>query len=92
MKVKVAQSCWTLCNPVDCPHLASLSMEFSRQEYCNGLPLPSVQDLPNPGIELRSPAFQADSLPSEPPGKAQRNLLPTLYAYLEILLQEFPIS
>ena len=48
-----------------------LSMEFSRQEYCNGLPFPSAEDLPNPGIELGSPALQADALPSEPPGKSQ---------------------
>ena len=45
------------------------SMEFSRQEYWSGLPFPSPGDLPNPGIEPRSPALQADSLPSEPPGK-----------------------
>ena len=44
-------------------------MGFSRQEYWSGLPLPSPVDLPNPGIEPRSPAWQADSLPSEPPGK-----------------------
>ena len=43
-------------------------MEFSRQEYWNGLPFPSG-DLPNTGIEPGSPALQADSLPSEPPGK-----------------------
>ena len=48
---------------------ASPSMEFSRQEYWNGLPFPSPGDLPDPGIELRSPALQADALPSEPPGK-----------------------
>ena len=47
---------------------ATLSMEFSRQEYWSGLPFPSPGDLPNPGIKLRSPALQADSLPSEPPG------------------------
>ena len=46
-----------------------LSMEFSRQEYWSGLPLPSPGDLPNPGIESGSPALQADSLPSELPGK-----------------------
>ena len=40
-----------------------------RQEYWSGLPFPSPGDLPNPGIETRSPALQADSLPSEPPGK-----------------------
>ena len=48
---------------------ASLSMGFSRQEYWSGLPFPSPGDLPDPGIEPRSPALQADALPSEPPGK-----------------------
>ena len=40
---------------------------FSRQEYWSGLPFPSQGDLPDPGIEPRPPALQADSLPSEPP-------------------------
>ena len=44
-------------------------MEFSRQEYWSGLPFPSPGDLPNPGIELGSPTWQADSLLSKPPGK-----------------------
>ena len=44
-------------------------MEFSRQEYWSGLPFPSPEDLPDPGIEPGSPALQADALPSEPPGK-----------------------
>ena len=44
-------------------------MGFSRQEYWSGLPFPSSGDLPDPGIEPRSPALQADALPSEPPGK-----------------------
>ena len=48
---------------------APLSMEFSRQEYWSGLPFPSPGDLPYPGVELKPPAFQADSLPSEPSGK-----------------------
>ena len=43
-------------------------MEFSKQEYWNGLPFPSPGDLPNPGMEPASPALQADALPSEPPG------------------------
>ena len=43
------------------------SMGFSRQEYWSGLPFPSPEDLPNPGIEPRSPALQADILTSEPP-------------------------
>ena len=44
-------------------------MEFSRLEYWSGLPFPSPGDLSDPGIELRSPTLQSDSLPSEPPGK-----------------------
>ena len=48
---------------------ASPSMGFSRQEYWNGVPLPSPGVLPDPGIEPGSPALQADTLPSEPPGK-----------------------
>ena len=43
---------------------APLSMGFSRQEYWSGLPFPSPGDLPDPGIEHRSPTLQADSLPS----------------------------
>ena len=50
-------------------HQAPLSVEFSRQEYWSGLPCPPPGDLPNPGFEPKSPALQADSLPSEPPGK-----------------------
>ena len=44
-----------------------LSMGFSRQEHWSGLPFPSPEDLPNPGIEPGSPALQADALTSEPP-------------------------
>ena len=46
-----------------CPTLAPLSMGFSRQEYWRGMPFPSPGDLPDLGIEPRSPALQADSLP-----------------------------
>ena len=45
------------------------SMEFSRPEYWSGYPFPSPGDLPNPGIEPRSPSLQSDSLPAEPQGK-----------------------
>ena len=54
---------WT----IDCQ--APLSVEFSRQEYWSGLTFPSSGDLPDPGIESGSPALQADSSPSELPGK-----------------------
>ena len=46
-------------------HQAPLSIWFSRQEHWSGLPFPSPGDLPDPGIEPRSPTWQADSLPSE---------------------------
>ena len=50
--------------------IAPLSVRFSRQEYWSGLPCPSPGDFPNPGIKPgSSPALQADSLPSELPGK-----------------------
>ena len=49
-------------------------MGFSRQEYWSGLPFPSPGDLPDPGIEPRSPALQADALPSKPPGKSRNGL------------------
>ena len=48
-------------------------MEFSRQEYCSGLPFPSPGDLPDPGIEPRSPELQADSLLSNLSGKPHIN-------------------
>ena len=64
----VAQSCPTLCDPMD-PTRLLCSWGFFRQEYLGGLPCPPPGDLPNPGIEPRSPALQMDSLPSELPGK-----------------------
>ena len=62
---EVAQSCPTLCDG------APPSMRFSRQEYWSGLPFPSPADLPNPGIEPRSPGLQADALTSEPPAQIE---------------------
>ena len=64
--VQLFVTLWTIA------HQATLSMGFSRQEYCIGLPFPRPGDLPNLGIELglpASPASQVDSLPTEPPGK-----------------------
>ena len=58
-----AQSCPTLCNPIDCSHQSLLSIEFSRQEYWCGLPFPAPGDLPNPGIpSLWLLHWQMDSL------------------------------
>ena len=54
------------CNSMDCIACqVPLSMGFSRQQYWSGLPFPSPGDLPDPGIEPRSAALQADSLPTE---------------------------
>ena len=63
-------SCLRLfATPWTVAHQAPPSIEFSRQEYWSGLPFPSPGDLPDPGIEPRSPALWADALPSELPGK-----------------------
>ena len=61
----VTKSCLTLATPWTVAHRAPLSMGFSRQEYWSGLPFPSPGDLPDPGIEPKSSALQADSLPTE---------------------------
>ena len=66
---EVTQSCPTLCNPWTVAHQAPPSMGFSRHEDWSGLPFPSPGDLPDPGIEPRSPTLQADTLTSAPPGK-----------------------
>ena len=59
----VTKSSLTFVTPWTVAHHASLSMGFSRQEYCSGLPFAFPGDLPNPGIEPASPALQANSLP-----------------------------
>ena len=67
-----AQSCPTLCDPMDCSPPGPLCLwGFYRQEYWSGLPCPPSGDLHNPGIEPRSPALQVDSLPTEPPGPVE---------------------
>ena len=68
---EVAQSYPTLCDPWTVAHQAPPSMGFSRQEHWSGLPLPSPGDLPDPGIEPRSPTLQADTLTSAPSGKPE---------------------
>ena len=85
VKVLVTQSWPTLCNSMD--HIACqapLSMEFSRQEYWSGVPFPSLGDRPHPGMEPRSPALQAGSLLSEPPGKPTYLLIPSYLRSLSI--------
>ena len=77
MCVYVCVSCPIVSDSLQ-PHgtrQAPLSMEFSRQEYWNGLLFPSQGDLPYLGIEPGSPALQADSLPSKPPQKYEYDKL-----------------
>ena len=62
VKVLVTHSCPALCDPWTVAHQAPLFMEISRQEHWSRLPFPFPGDLPDPGIEPRSPALQADSL------------------------------
>ena len=67
----VAQSCLTLCDPMDHNLPGSSVQGIFRQEYWSGLPFPSPGDLPDPGIEPGSPDLQVDSLLTEKQGKPQ---------------------
>ena len=70
-EVKLLSHVRLVVTPWTVAYQASPSMGFSRQEYWSRLPFPSPGDLPDPGIEPRSPTMQADALPSEPPGEPQ---------------------
>ena len=67
--VLVTQSCLTLWDPVDCSLPGPSVHGILQARYWSGLPFPFPGGLPNPGIEPGSPALQADSFWSEPPGK-----------------------
>ena len=84
----VTQSCLTLQPLWTAAHQASLSMEFSRQEYWVGLLCLSPEDLPDPGFEPEYPALQADSLPAESLGKPSVGL----DKYREVLKQEKSVA
>ena len=71
--VLVTLLCRLFATPWTIAHQAPLSMGFSRQEYCSGLPFPSPGNLPDPGIEPGSPALQVDYLPTESPGKPYKD-------------------
>ena len=76
MKVLLAQSSHDSLDPIE--HVAaSLSMEFSRQEYRSGSPFLSPGNLPDPGTE--PPALQVDSLPRELPGKPPKLLRRSIF-------------
>ena len=73
VKVKSLSRVQLFATPWTVAHQAPLSMGFSRQEYWSGLPFPSPGGLPDPGIEPRSPALEADALTSETPGNQDLN-------------------
>ena len=66
LKVKVAQLCPTLCDPMD-----YTVHELLQARILERVAVPFSGDLPNPGIEPRSPTLQEESLPAEPPGKPE---------------------
>ena len=80
-RVRLFVTPWTV------PHQAPPSIEFSRQEYWNGLPFPSPGDLPDPGIKTGSPGLQADVLPFEPPGNSSKSG-PLIHPTLSLLRPE----
>ena len=69
VSVLAAQSCPTWCNPRDCSPPGSSVHGILQARILEWVAVPFFRRFPDPGIESRSPAFQADSLPSEPPGK-----------------------
>ena len=96
MKVKSLSHVRLFAIPWTLAHQAPPSMGFSRQEYWSGLLFPSPGDLPDPGIEPRSPALQADDLTSEPPGKPIQNsfskLLPLFMPQVVLVVKNSPTN
>ena len=70
---EVVQSCPTLCDPVDCNLLGFSVHGILQARILEWMPFSSPGDLPDPGIEPGSPALEADTLTSEPPGKPVRS-------------------
>ena len=76
--VQLFATLWTVA------HQAPLSMGFSWQEYWSGLPFHPPGDVPSPGIQPKSSTLQADSLPSEPPGKPGIQLFTSQISFLHL--------
>ena len=72
LKVEVDQLCPTLCDPMDCSLPGSSVHGILQARILEWVVIPSPGDLPDPGIEPRSPTLQTDSLPSQPPGKLKK--------------------
>ena len=83
LKVKVTQSCPTLCDPMDYMVHGILQVRILEQ-----VAFPSPGDLPNPGLEHKSPTLQADSLPAEPPRKPKNTGVSSLSLLQQIFLTQ----
>ena len=70
LKLLVAQLCQILSDPMDCSPPGSSIHGIRQPDYWSGLPFPSPGDLPDQGIEPRSPALQSDTFPSQSPRKS----------------------
>ena len=81
--MKVAQLCLALCKPMD--YTVNGILQARILEW---VPFPSPGDLPNPGIERRSPALQADSLPAGPQGKPKNTGVSSLSLLQRIFLTQ----
>ena len=93
MKVKVAQLCPTLCDPMDYTvHeiLQDRILEWVAIPIYRGFSSPG--DLPNPGIKPRSPTLQVNSLPAEPPGKPKYTGVDNLYIGSVVVAHGFSCS
>ena len=88
VNVLAAQSCPTLGDPMDYTPPSSSVHGILQAKNWSGLPFPSPGDPPDPGIEPRFPALQADSLPSEPPGKLHKDLYQSKAAILQYNLKK----
>ena len=87
MNVKLLSHVRLFATPWTVAHQAPQPMGFSRQESWSGLPFSPPGDLPNPGIEPRSPALQADALTSDPPGKLGKGQMGGLFSFILIALR-----
>ena len=87
MKVLGAQSCLTLCDPMDCSPPGSSVHGALQARILEWIAIPFSSDISDPGIKSRSPpALQADFLPSEPPGKLLDDVIDAHYSFLFYLL------
>ena len=79
VKVKVAQSCLILCDPMDCSLPGSTFHGILQARILESVPFPSPEDLPNPRIKPRSPTLQVDSLLSKTPRKPEQREIHSIF-------------